>query len=206
MTKSARMGCGSSKSRGQQNIKPNDGSTDDPLHQYLTDRQINLVRDSWDLIHDSSSMEVGLTIYSSFFRSVENEILVLFPRVIRTEDGGESLGVDEDMLKAHALRVMEGLDTIVTYLDEPTKLKTYLEYLGKQHHNSNVKTRMLERLWPCIDESFNATLGDVYLTDVRIAWRNMMEFVIFKMTNVMTEEMNSQRTAHVNGNGTASVT
>ncbi|OWF53118.1 neuroglobin-like [Mizuhopecten yessoensis] len=206
MTKGAWMGCGSSRSRGQKNSKPEDGKTDDLFHQHLTDRQIHLVRDSWGLIQDSSSMEVGLSIYSSFFRSVENEILVLFPRVIRTEDGGESLGVDGEMLKSHAMRVMEGLDTIVTYLDEPAKLRTYLEHLGRQHHNSNVKARMLERLWPCIDDSFNACLGDVYLANVRIAWRSMMEFVISKMAAAMTEEMNKQRTAHVNGNGTTSIT
>ncbi|XP_060067103.1 neuroglobin-like [Ylistrum balloti] len=206
MTRTDRMGCGGSKSGKHKHSEQDDGMRDESINEHLTDRQIHLVRDSWGLIHDSSFMEVGLSIYTSFFRSVENEILVLFPRVIRTEDGGESLGVDEDMLKAHAMRVMEGLDTIVTYLDEPAKLRTYLEYLGKQHHNSNVKVRMLERLWPCIDESFNATLGDVYLTDVRIAWRNVIEYVISKMTNIMTQEMNKQRTAHVNGNGTLSVT
>lgn len=64
--------------------------------------------------------------------------------MIRTEDGGDSLDVAEEMLKGHALRVMEGLGTIVSYLDEPAKLQTYLEYLGKQHYNSKVKARMLE--------------------------------------------------------------
>lgn len=181
------MGCGNSLDRHSSSSDHNPV----PCRLDLTPRQLELIRFSWDLIQ-KDMLVTGLEIYANFLKNLESEILLLFPKIIHTDENNERLIVHEENLQHHVMIVMKGIGKVVDNLDNPALIHSFLSYVGQRHVQSNVKPHMLERLWPSIDDSFRTVLQDVYTPDVRSSWRCVIDFMIEKIAETMEEAERKQ--------------
>ncbi|XP_062605210.1 uncharacterized protein LOC134266999 [Saccostrea cucullata] len=181
------MGCGTSID-GQ---SPSSEKTPDPCRPDLTPRQQELVLYSWDLIQ-KDMLVTGLEIYANFLKNLESEILLLFPKIIQTDEHNEKLTVHEENLQHHVMIVMKGIGKVVDNLHNPALIQSFLSYVGQRHVQSNVKPHMLERLWSSIDDSFRTVLQDVYTPDVRTSWKIVVDFMIEKIAESMEEAEKKQ--------------
>jgi len=76
-------------------------------------------------------LEFGVKLFGSLFHD-HPETRAIFTRV----NGGNIYSVQ---FKAHADRVVGGVDTVIGLLDDPTALKAHLSHLKDQHKDRNVK-------------------------------------------------------------------
>ncbi|KAJ8309158.1 hypothetical protein KUTeg_014032 [Tegillarca granosa] len=129
-------------------------------------------------IHDSAQVP-------DFLKTLESDVLKLFSKIITTEDNGNTLGVDHEMLQRHAMLVMQGIGTAVELLEDLDELNSFLKVLGEKHNKLRVKPYMLERLWPAIDYSFRGVLSDVYENELRNAWKTFFDYMVYKMRESM---------------------
>ncbi|KAK3093338.1 hypothetical protein FSP39_014242 [Pinctada imbricata] len=175
------MGCGNSRK-----LPPAPETCEKGVDLGLSDRQIQMVKDSWSLIQ-VDMLAIGLDIFSIFFKREDNETLRLFPKVIQNEGNGGSMKIHEGNLQYHVMLVMKGIGKAVENLDYPSSLISYLNYLGRRHLQHNVKPYLLECLWPAIDEGFASVLTDVYTEELRTAWKMFIDMMVTRMQSVMTE-------------------
>ncbi|XP_064601032.1 neuroglobin-like [Liolophura sinensis] len=170
------MGCGAYSTQRSEEVQ---------ISAFLTNRQVDLVKHSWDLVKDEME-ETGLRIYSRFLDN-EKDLRRYFPKILQNNSKDlEKWEVNEAMLKNHALIVMEGLGAAVESIEDSTCLHAILLSVGEKHYQMRIRPQYLERLWPAIDFGLKEVLQDVYTREVKDAWKQIFMYIITKMKEGMS--------------------
>ena len=99
---------------------------------------------------------------------------MLFPKIIRLNEVSQlEWYVDRDMLKKHAVTVMEGLGAAVESLEDSHFLNGVLIALGQTHAKRNMKPTMLKVSDDVGSEAISTIMSvddSHFLNGVLIAW------------------------------------
>ncbi|XP_059162201.1 neuroglobin-like [Physella acuta] len=156
------------------------------LNKYLTQRQLQLVQDTWDIMKQDLPT-LGLTVFINLFQT-EPDLKRLFPKIVQMNEKNElEWDVDKDMLQRHAVTVMEGLGAAVESLDDSDFLNSVLVSIGQTHVKRSVKPQMLRRLWPSLNHGFEKMLGEQYNKETMEAWRRLYNYISFQMKKGMSD-------------------
>ncbi|GAB1607487.1 cytoglobin-1-like [Argonauta hians] len=154
------------------------------LNKHLTPRQIQLIRDSWNLIKEDLTF-VGTATFKHFFETDE-ELKMYFPKIIRISESNElEWDVDQEMLEKHGLTVMRGLEAAVDSLEDSKFLNNVLSRIGEAHIYKNIKPHMLKRLWPSLNWSFKQLLKNRYNKETAQAWHLTYQYIWNQMKDGM---------------------
>merc|ERR1711933_621404 len=123
---------------------------------------IQAANDAWRLfISNAESREAaGEAIYAALFEGAPSlQNLFVTPRAVQ------------------AMRFMNGLQSFVTALDDPPKLKILVETLGFGHLHLDVTAPRVVLFRDAILDLFSVELGERFSAQAREGWRKLLNYV-----------------------------
>ncbi|XP_067009497.1 neuroglobin-like [Anabrus simplex] len=149
----------------------------------LSDRQKELLRETWKELEDNIA-KVGVITFISLFETHPDVQAVFMPF--------SGLPLDElkqsKQLRAHALRVMAFVQKAVARLHEPEKLQTLLQELGKKHHHYGAKEQYVDLIGPQFIQAIQPSLEDRWTPELQQAWAQLFHYIAFFMKGSMEQE------------------
>ena len=121
----------------------------------LTDRQITLVRESFECIMPRAGEFAG-NFYDALF-GLQPALRLLFP----------------NDLAAQEKKLIDMLETAVALLNEPERLMPVLEESGRRHALYGVRERNYARVGEALLQTLHATLGAAFDAETAAAWTHV---------------------------------
>jgi nitric oxide dioxygenase len=134
----------------------------------MTDKQIQLVRQSWECVQPVAS-QAGLNFYKNLFE-VAPGIRHLFKTDI-TEQAGK-------------LVIMLGY--VVAKLDRLELILADVEKLGQRHSNYGAKPEHYDLVGGCLIQTLSEGLGDKWTTEIEEAW--VLAFTTVKKAMITAQQ------------------
>ncbi|XP_048582222.1 neuroglobin [Nematostella vectensis] len=125
----------------------------------LTERQIQLIQDSWTLV-ENQKQEAGIKLFTRLFK-IAPYIRDLFPFGYDPASPG---------LKTHALGVMDTVEVAVRGLDDQESLALKLVELGQFHKRFGLTNQEFEHVGSALLWTLETSLGDKFTADTKQAW------------------------------------
>ncbi|XP_012682926.1 cytoglobin-2 [Clupea harengus] len=150
----------------------------------LSDAELAIVQDTWGRVYENCE-DVGVTILIRFF--------VNFPSAKQYFSQFQDMDDPEEMekssqLRQHARRVMNAINTVVENLNDPDKVSSVLNIVGKAHAlKHKVEPVYFKILSGVILEVLAEDFGECFTAEVARAWTKLMGALYWHVTGAYAE-------------------
>ncbi|KAJ8308105.1 hypothetical protein KUTeg_012979 [Tegillarca granosa] len=161
-------------------IKKYMSSLDDPNRPVMSERQKELVVDTWKIVKDDISKVGVITFMRLFERYPDVQDLFVPFRGLTVDELKDNV-----RLRQHGLRVMNTIDKCISRLYKPDKLYSILRELGEKHVMFETKLDYFDLINPQLLQALQPTVGDKWTLEVEEAWSTFLKIVTFTMKEAM---------------------
>jgi hemoglobin-like flavoprotein len=134
----------------------------------MTKKQIELVRESFEVIRENSG-PVAMLFYGRLF-DLDPKLRPLF----KTE------------MREQSRKLMDMLTSIVDHLDSFESMRLQLQELGRKHVDYGVRPEHYQTLGAALLWAFGQALGRDFHPEVRTAWQTAMQAISREMLSETT--------------------
>lgn len=146
----------------------------------LTDRQKQLLRDSWKIVQ-ADIYKVGVVMFLKLFEKYPDVQDIFIPYRGQTLD---ELG-NCDRLREHGLQVMRTVEKVIARLDKPENMEALLFILGQKHVMFNTKVDYMDLIGPQFILAIKPTFKNDWTIELEEAWSDFFKLVTFIMKEAM---------------------
>ncbi|CAC5368102.1 uncharacterized protein LOC127738201 [Mytilus californianus] len=169
------------KQNNEQNDSPSNGRCHSEPFPEFTDRQKQLVVDSWKIIQEDMS-KVGVVMFMKLFETHPDVQEVFMPFKGMTKEDLQY----SNQLKTHALRVMGTVDKCLARIDDKKKVQEMLHDLGSRHAMYNAKVDYIDLIGPQFIWAIQPALKEQWNSEVEEAWSDLFKLISQLMKTAMT--------------------
>ncbi|XP_054758842.2 uncharacterized protein LOC129264905 [Lytechinus pictus] len=172
--------------RGLENLGFQGSSTSlihEPITSSLDERQKTLVRNTWKTLEKKAELH-GSMMFAKL-TSDHPDIGKLFSFGGKNLSYGELL-VDPDV-RAHGMRVIDTLGSVVEDLDDMELVVQILEDLGQRHNSYNAKKTHIKAVGEALLFTLEQAIGAGFTSDVKAAWTAVFNIVADTMSTKLSD-------------------
>ncbi|XP_022343424.1 uncharacterized protein LOC111136679 isoform X2 [Crassostrea virginica] len=149
----------------------------------LSERQINLIENSWTLITEKIS-RIGVVTFMNLFQTHPEVQDAFLPfQQLAKEDMEHSA-----ILRSHALRVMGTVDKCLARIRTPEKLQTLMRELGERHTNYNARYDFVDLVGSQFVYAIKPHLEDCWSKELEDAWLQLFRVMSYHMKKGMQSQ------------------
>lgn len=126
---------------------------------------IQLLRETWKIVEKAGLKQVGLVLFEKTFE-IAPQALNLFS----FSDDVKDCVFQSQMLEAHAWKVMESLNQVITLLDNVPLLAMVLKKLGSRHVAYGAQVAHYNVVGEALLLTLAQVLGDAWTPEARAEW------------------------------------
>ncbi|ESO86863.1 hypothetical protein LOTGIDRAFT_72750, partial [Lottia gigantea] len=145
---------------------------EDETKPSLTDRQKELVLESWQIVQGDLD-KVGVDMFMRLFQTQPDVQDVFVPFKGKSADDLK----DSKQLKSHATRVMGTVEKSLANIEDPKRLEQMLSDLGARHVMYNAKVDYIDLIGPQFIWAIQPVVDEKWTPEMEQAWSDLFKYI-----------------------------